>query len=149
MAVEWDTRGCTDGERLLLWTTAAAVPAETLHSNCERWQLKAVVEWDAARHTDGERLWTGCGGDSGGSGQQLGTMAVAGSSKHLAKMADGCVNRNMTNMGKFGFSEYVSETEKRETKYYRCDIMDIGNPIILLFEYLSKKTNKKTRKSVV
>ena len=52
------------------------------------------------------------GGDSGGSGQQLGVMAVAGSSPHLAKMADGCVNRNMTNMRKFGFSEYVCETEK-------------------------------------
>ncbi len=33
---------------------------ETVHSNCERWQLKAVVEWDAAGRTDGERLllWT-------------------------------------------------------------------------------------------
>jgi hypothetical protein len=56
--------------------------------------------------------------DSGGSGQQLGALAVAGnellwtSSPHLAKMADGCVNRNMTNMRKFGFSEYVCETEK-------------------------------------
>ena len=54
----------------------------------------------------------GSGGDSGGSGQQLGAMAVAGSSPHLAKMADGCVNRNMTNMRKFGFLEYVCETEK-------------------------------------
>jgi hypothetical protein len=54
----------------------------------------------------------GGGGDSGGSGQQLGAMAVAGSSSHLAKMADGCVNRNMTNTRKFGFSEYVCETEK-------------------------------------
>ncbi len=59
-AVEWDARGRTDGEQLLLWTMAAAVPAKTVHSNCERWQLKAVVEWDAARRTDGERLllWT-------------------------------------------------------------------------------------------
>jgi hypothetical protein len=58
--VEWDARGCTNGERLLLWTTASAVPAETVHSNFERWQLKAVVEWDAAGRTDGERLllWT-------------------------------------------------------------------------------------------
>ncbi len=55
-AVEWDARGCTNGERLLLWTTAAAVPAKTAHSNCERWQLKAVVEWDAAGRTDGEWL---------------------------------------------------------------------------------------------
>jgi hypothetical protein len=60
----------------------------------------------------------GGGGDSGGSRQQLGVMDVAGnewlwtSSQHLAKMADGCVNRNMTNMRKFGFSEYVCETEK-------------------------------------
>ncbi len=59
-AVEWDARGCTNGERLLLWTTAAAVPAETVHSNCERWQLKAVMEWDAAGRNGGERLllWT-------------------------------------------------------------------------------------------
>ncbi len=59
-AVEWDAAGRTDGERFLLWTTAAAVPAETAHSNCERWQLMAAVEWDAAGHTDGERLllWT-------------------------------------------------------------------------------------------
>ncbi len=59
-AVEWDARGCTGGERLLLWTTAAAVPAKTAHSNCEPWQLKAVVEWDAAGCTNGERLllWT-------------------------------------------------------------------------------------------
>jgi hypothetical protein len=27
-----------------------------MHSNCERWQLKAVVEWDAAGRIDGERL---------------------------------------------------------------------------------------------
>ncbi len=53
----------------------------------------------------------GGGSDSGGSGQQLGAMAVAGSSPHLAKMADDCVNRNMTNMRKFGLSEYVCETE--------------------------------------
>ena len=53
------------------------------------------------------------GSDCDGSGQQLGAiMSVAGSSPHLAKMADGCVNRNMTNMRKFGFSEYVCETEK-------------------------------------
>ena len=53
------------------------------------------------------------GGDCDGSGQQLGAiMSVAGSSPHLAKMADGCVNRNMTNMIKFGFSECVCETEK-------------------------------------
>ena len=45
----------------------------------------------------------GNGGDSGSSGQQLGTVAVAGdkwlwtSSPQLAKMADGCDNRNMTN----------------------------------------------------
>ncbi len=26
-AVEWDAAGHTNGERLLLWTTAAAVPA--------------------------------------------------------------------------------------------------------------------------
>ena len=53
------------------------------------------------------------GGDCDGSGQQLGAItSVAGSSPHLAKMADGCVNRNMTNMRKFGFSEYVCETEK-------------------------------------
>ncbi len=57
-AVEWDATGCTDGERLLLWTTAAAVLAETAHSNCERWQLTAAVEWDAAGRTDGEWLLT-------------------------------------------------------------------------------------------
>jgi hypothetical protein len=59
-------------------------------------------------------------GDSGGSGQQLGAMAVTGeewlwtSSPQLAKMADGCVNRNMTNMRKFGFLEYVCETRKNK-----------------------------------
>ena len=61
----------------------------------------------------------GSGGDSGGSGQQLGAvdvdsgwrMALA-SSPRLAKMADGCVNRNITNMRKFGFSEYVCESRK-------------------------------------
>ncbi len=53
------------------------------------------------------------GGDCDGSGQQLGAIvSVAGSSPHLAKMADDCVNRNMTNIRKFGFSEYVCETEK-------------------------------------
>ncbi len=47
-------------------------------------------------------------------------MAVAGnewlwtSSSYLAKMADGCVNRNMTNMRKFDFSEYVCETKKNK-----------------------------------
>ncbi len=29
-------------------------------------------------------------------------------------------------------------------KNFRCDIMDIGNGIILLLEYLSKKTKTKT-----
>ncbi len=58
----------------------------------------------------------GSGGDSGGSGQQLGVMAVAGSSPHLAKMADGCVNRSMTNMRKFGFLEYVCETKNKINK---------------------------------
>jgi hypothetical protein len=59
-AVERDAAGRTDGERLLLWTTAAVVPAKTVHSNCERWQLTAAVEWDAAGRTNGERLllWT-------------------------------------------------------------------------------------------
>ncbi len=59
-AVELDAAGRTDGERLLLWTTAAAVAAATVHSNCGRWQLTAAVEWDAAGRTDGERLllWT-------------------------------------------------------------------------------------------
>ena len=42
--------------------TAAAVlaEAETVHSNCERWQLTTAVEWDVAGHTNGERLllWT-------------------------------------------------------------------------------------------
>ncbi len=66
---------------------------------------------------DGGGAGVGGAGDSGGSGQQLGVMAVAGnkwlwtSSPHLANMADGCVNRNMTNMRKFGFSEYVCETD--------------------------------------
>ncbi len=55
----------------------------------------------------------GGGGDCDGSGQQLGAIvSVAGSSPYLVKMADGCVNRNMINMRKFGFSEYVCEKEK-------------------------------------
>ena len=124
--MKWDARGCTNDERLLLWTTAAAVPAETVHSNCGWWQQTAAVEWDVTGHTNGE--WASIvdnggggasrGSEGGGSGQQLRAMAVAGdewlwtSSPQLAKMADGCVNRNMTNMRKFGFSEYVCETEK-------------------------------------
>ena len=62
----------------------------------------------------------GAGSDSGGSGQKLGVMAVAGdewlwtSSSQLAKMADDCVDRNMTNMRKFGFSEYICETRKNK-----------------------------------
>ncbi len=74
----------------------------------------------------------GGGGDSGGSGQQLGAVAVAGdkwlwtSSPQLAKMTDGCVNRNMTNMTKFGFSEYVCETRiNMINEKMRCDISDI------------------------
>ena len=55
-AVELDAAGRTNGERLLLWTTAAAVAAATAHSNCGRRQLTAAVEWDAAGRTDGERL---------------------------------------------------------------------------------------------
>ena len=92
----------------------------------------------------------GGGGDSGNIRQQLGAMAVAGkewlwtSSLQLAKMEDGCVNRNMTNMRKFGFSEYVCETRKNKiNEKIRCDISDIGNQIILLLEYLSKKQKKK------
>ncbi len=54
-----DAAGRTDGERLLLWKTAATVAARA-HSNCGRWQLTAAVEWDAAGCTNGERLllWT-------------------------------------------------------------------------------------------
>ena len=57
---------------------------------------------------------------SGGSGQQTGAVAVAGdkwlwtSNLQLARMADGCVNRNMTNMRKFGFSEYACETRMKK-----------------------------------
>ena len=76
-------------------------------------------------------------------------MAVAGdkwlwtSSPQLVKMADGCVNRNMTNMRKFGFSEYVCETRiYMINEKFICDISDIGNPIIVLLEYLSKKKQK-------
>ncbi len=76
-------------------------------------------------------------------------MAVAGdkwlwtSSPQLVKMADGCVNRNMTNMRKFGFSEYVCETRiNMINEKFICDISDIGNPIIVLLEYLSKKKQK-------
>ncbi len=59
-AVELDAPGRTDGERLLLWMTAAAVAAVTVHSNCGGWQLAAAVEWDTAGRTNGERLllWT-------------------------------------------------------------------------------------------
>ncbi len=58
--MELGAAGCTDGERLLLWTTAAAVAAATAYSNYGRWQLTAAVEWDAAGHTNGELLllWT-------------------------------------------------------------------------------------------
>ncbi len=59
------------------------------------------------------------------------------SSPQLAKMADGCVNRNMTNMRKFGFLEYVCETRKNMiNEKIRCDISGIGNRIILLLDYL-------------
>ncbi len=59
-AVELDAAGRTDGERLLLWTTAAGVVAATAHSNCGWLQLTAAVEWDAAGRTNSERLllWT-------------------------------------------------------------------------------------------
>jgi hypothetical protein len=87
----------------------------------------------------------GGGGNSDGSRQQLGAMAVAGnewlwtSNPQLAKMADSCVNRNMTNIRKFGFSEYVFETRKNKiNEKTECDISDIGNQIISLLGYLSK-----------
>ena len=51
-ALEWDATGCTNSERLLLWTTTVAVPAETAHGNCERWQRTAAVEWKNNRCID-------------------------------------------------------------------------------------------------
>ena len=125
-AVELDAAGCTNGERLLLWTTALAVAAATAHSNCGRRQLTAAVEWDAAGCTNGERLllWTTVAEETAVAVPAVAVTVMAadsnwerllplnGISPHLAKMADGYVNRNMTNMRKFGFSEYVCETEK-------------------------------------
>ena len=58
--------------------------------------LVVVVTVAAADSDWGRWLWTAA------SDKWLWT-----SSPQLAKMADGCVNRNMTNMRKFGFSEYV------------------------------------------
>ncbi len=37
-------------------TTAAALAAATVHSNCGRWQRTAAVELDAAGRTNVERL---------------------------------------------------------------------------------------------
>jgi hypothetical protein len=38
---------------------------------------------------------------------------------------------------------FVRQEKIRLMKKFRCDISDIGNQIILLLEYLSKKPKKK------
>jgi hypothetical protein len=97
------------------WTVAADVGCGVGCGRAHQGWAASIVDNGGGGAGGGS---AGGGGDSGGSGQQLGVMAVAGnkwlwtSSPHLAKMADGFVNRNMTNMRKFGFLEYVFETEK-------------------------------------
>jgi hypothetical protein len=52
--VEWDAAGCTDGEQLLLWTTAAAVPAVVVPA--------VSVTVVAADSNWGRWLWLGTNG---------------------------------------------------------------------------------------
>ncbi len=63
-AVEWDAAGRTNGERLLLWTTAAAVPAVVVPAVA----VPAVAVTVAAADSNwGQWLWLG----TNGSGQAV------------------------------------------------------------------------------